>query len=98
MSGDLLDSKYLVVAGKIFQAVRFSSTGLSGWLHAKLVPFEPSLTIPRCFAYQARSAPGFADLKNTPPIPRTRAMSFSPFHSELYSTPLPINRAVICKA
>src|SRR6266852_2315457 len=39
-----------------------------------MVPVSPSLTMPRCLAYQARRASGFSDLKKIPPIPRTRAM------------------------
>src|SRR5229473_3643401 len=39
-----------------------------------MVPVSPSLTMPRCLAYQARRASGFSDLKKIPPIPRTRFM------------------------
>src|SRR5260370_34404131 len=39
-----------------------------------MVPESPSLTIPRCLAYQARRVSGFSDLKKIPPIPRTRAI------------------------
>src|SRR5258708_8736291 len=39
-----------------------------------MVPVSPSLTMPRCLAYQVRRASGFSDLKKNPPIPRTRAM------------------------
>ena len=59
---------------KIHHAVKLSFEGLSGCAQRNMEPASPSLTMPRCLAYQARRASGFSDLKKTPPMPRTRVM------------------------
>jgi hypothetical protein len=54
MKGIWFWPKYFLYAGKTHQAVKFSLAGLSGWLQRNIVPFSPSLTTPRCFAYQSK--------------------------------------------
>src|SRR6478735_2000014 len=70
MSEEVLGSKYLVVSGKMFQAV----VPLGSSFQSNAAPPQGCTGIPRCSLYQALSALGSFALKKTPPMPVTRVI------------------------
>src|SRR6478609_8540639 len=70
MNGAWLGSKYLVVSGKMFQAVVPEGSSFQ----SKAAPPQGCTGTPRWVWYQALRALGSRALRKTPPMPVTRAM------------------------
>src|SRR6476619_4806940 len=72
MNGAWLGSKYLVVSGKMFQAVVPEGSSFQ----SKAAPPQGCTGTPRWVWYQALRALGSRALRKTPPMPVTRVMLF----------------------